>query len=204
MVFELRPFAQNVIPLKRTSLYRPHAASAVDDDTKINKPVAYNAKQLIAGKAFRLLGLHNMPVYKIDTGFMLPRLGAACSAENIQVLAELKRNHTVLQDGLIYQNAVAGYVAELATAGEDENVLAFSKILAGQEAVIVYNTSATEAKEKFVSLQICDQQIKQLNSLYGVDATARFPVYHTHAGEKCLAYIKIYLRPLQFVILKNY
>ncbi|HVX48994.1 MAG TPA: hypothetical protein VHB48_02520 [Chitinophagaceae bacterium] len=208
MFFAIQPLTKADILFKKIGAYEscdvPGISKHRYNRTNGRQPKKLAAQQVIAGNAFKLFGLDNMPVYKIDTSFM-QEADVCNQVGESGLLADLWNTHETLQNGTIHQNNVSDYVSELLFAAEDKDVLAFSKISGNKETVILYNTSATEPKEKFVLLNSCkNDKIKQLHSLYGFNTEAQFPLYKTCFRGNALCYMKIYLRPLQFVILNNY
>jgi alpha-amylase len=79
--------------------------------------------------------------------------------------------------------------------------LAFSRVLAGQEVVIAYNTSTTERRTDFVMV---DNRIHQrgegMKFLYGAGGRAEV-LSHPDPGNQSL-FVKLELDPMQFVILR--
>lgn len=172
-------------------------------------------QQLVAGMVFRLLGLDALPgnpankrlgyfggdggQQVIDAGFssmgnMAPRLAN---------LREFIQKDAVSTHGEAYKNTVAEYRCELADNAVDEEVVSFSKVAGDRELVVVYNSSETEARERFIRLH-GHNHAHQLKAVYGYDACGHVHLFHGMLNGHPVSYIKVYLKPLQLVILKNY
>ncbi|HWB27663.1 MAG TPA: hypothetical protein VG738_19435 [Chitinophagaceae bacterium] len=172
-----------------------------DPGTQLKK---LKPQQLTAGMAFRLLGLNNMPVYYADTFFLQKARNKGIPVPSAQLLLDFKQANEAAKAGIIYKNSVAEYKSELTTVLDDAEVLSFSKIKDNKEIVIIYNTSETEAKEKFILLTgPASTDVKQLKNVYGYCAGSHVHLFHSTHDGKDISYIKVYLKPLQLIILKN-
>ena len=168
--------------------------------------------------AFRFFGLNTLPVYKANTGFMrftgytgryLAEINLNGHGNAISQAAQLLRlfvqSNEVAENGEIRKNNVSDYISEITAGGEDEHVISFSKTLGGKEIAIIYNTSETDAKEKFILLDnAVNAGAKKMDIVYGYESCGHVHLFHGRHNENDISYMKIYLKPLHLVILKNY
>jgi hypothetical protein len=162
-------------------------------------------EQLIAGMAFRFFGLHNMPIYKADTTFLQERNINALPPRAIQLLGELQKSDDIVKDGCIYSNNISRYKSDLAIDIPNSHILSFSIVLKDKEVVLVYNTSKSEALEKFILLnRPSTKNSSFLETIFGYDTSSFIQVFNGRFNEVELPYIRLYLKPMQLVILKNF
>jgi hypothetical protein len=106
-----------------------------------------------------------------------------------------------LRFGRIYFREISGNGTEFGYPGGNPCTLAYSRLLAGSEILIAYNTSTTDARNDFV---IVDGSIQagraNLNVLYSsAGKTGRVvPIQPGSFG----AAVQLALDPMEFVILK--
>ncbi len=161
-------------------------------------------QQSLAAVVFRLFGFDNIPVYYADTAFLKRADSIEVNSYLAKLLRDLKLYSEVVDAGLIYKNNVAEYKSDLIAALEDKDVLCFSKKTGAREIVVAYNTSETEAKERFILLNSSDNgAISQLRVIYGYDLHSNVHLFHSRLNAN-ISNIKIYLKPLQLVILRNF
>ena len=163
------------------------------------------AEQLIAGMAFRFFGLQNMPVYNADTTFLQDRDFVQLPIKPTQLLAELQKNKDFANNGHIYSNKIAEYKSDLPFDIPNRNVLSFSIKIEEKEIVLVYNASKSEAYEKFIMLNC--PPIEEgifLRTIYGYDTNANIHVCNDVFNKIRMSYIRLYLKPMQLIILKNF
>lgn len=178
----------------------------------------FKPQQVAAAAVFRLLGLQAIPVCKANTRFMqatlnpgntsadeLPANGFDAVEQTIKGVQQIAKNNEVVLHGETRKNNVASYLCDLNEDGDDENVIAFSKVLNNKGLMVVYNTNETDAEEKFIML---DNNIvaanKTLQVVSGYDANGAVHISNTTVQGKNAAFIKLYLKPLHLVVLKNY
>ncbi len=113
-------------------------------------------------------------------------------------------DNQIIKNGNSIRNNVADYVFELSDFNKAEQVVSFSRILGDEEVVVIYNTSVSEAKEKFIMIpndaNVCSSK---LNVVYGYHSCLNIQLSHRTIEQECISYIKLYLHPLQLVILNN-
>jgi len=176
-------------------------------------------QQAVADVILRLFGFDSLSMYYEDNAFMQMKNDVCRQviemnfngytgsiARPVQMLREFKRNSEVASNGKIHKNNVSDYRSELTTALKDEDVISFSKVLDGKEVMIVYNTSETDAKEKFILTgdHNINAGIKKMNIVYGYDPCGNVHLFNGRYNGQNISYIKIYLKPLQLLVLKNY
>ena len=162
-------------------------------------------QQMIAGMAFRFFGLHNMPIYKGDTTFLVPNNNAQLSTPATQLLNKLQMEKTIANDGSIYCNRISKYKSDLEFEKPDNNILSFSVALKEEEIVLVYNTSKSEAYEKFILLNHITTKFDTFfSTIYGYEPNSFVQVFHGLFNNEKRSYIRLFLKPMQLIILKNY
>ena len=162
-------------------------------------------EQLTAGMAFQFFGLQNMPIYKANTAFLNRVNSAELPIQATELLTGLQGYDDILREGLIYSNNISKYKSDLAVEQIYSNILSYSIATPKKEIVVVYNSSMSEAYENFILLnhpQINDSNF--LEVIYGYDTSSYIQVFQGEFNHMQLSYIRLYLKPLQLVILRNY
>ena len=102
----------------------------------------------------------------------------------------------IIANGETVYNNVSEYPAALVNS-TDSNIISLSRILHGKEVMLVHNADASEPKERFVTTG----KAHTLKPLFGYESTG-----HMHARVlkgSSLHYIKVYLKPLQLIVLQS-
>lgn len=82
-------------------------------------------------------------------------------------------------------------------------LLAFSRILFDQEVVFIYNTSATDVKDECILVDCqLNREKKWMRPVYG--SKTNVEIQHSSDPSNPVCYIRLYLRPKQLIILKNF
>ncbi len=187
-------------------------------DTPRKRLPVFKPQQAAAATVFRLLGLQAIPVCKANTRFMQATLnpgntsadelranGFDAAAQTIKCVQQFAKNNEAVLQGETRKNNVASYLCDLNEDGDDEDVIAFSKVLNHKGLMVIYNTNQTDAEEKFIML---DNNLAANNNtlqvVSGYDANGAVHVFNTTVHGKKAAFIKLYLKPLHLVVLKNY
>lgn len=121
--------------------------------------------------------------------------------QEISTIAAIRKSLPELKFGRMYirETAVKEYNFELAHC--KECLLSFSRVLAQEETLIVFNTSMTEEKEARVKLESRVQRKREkMVYLYGGEGSV--PVETTFTDDKEVCYVLLHLKPMQFSILK--
>jgi alpha-amylase len=120
--------------------------------------------------------------------------------QEIAKLARVSREQGALRFGRMYFREVSGNGRDFGLPQSHPCTLAFSRILAGQEVLVAYNTSTTEARADHV---IVDSSISgaagSLRFLYG--GTGELPVLRHPDPSDRTRFVKLDLAPMQFVVL---
>jgi len=162
-------------------------------------------EQLIAGMAFRFFGLHNMPNYKIDTTFLQDQDFSELPIKAAHLLTELEKNNDFANEGRIYSNKISKYKSDLVLDLLNTNVISFSSVMQEKEIVLAYNTSKSEACEKFIMLNCpFTKDGSFFETIYGYDANSYIQVFNSAFNKIKISYIRLYLKPMQLIILKNF
>ena len=119
-------------------------------------------------------------------------------------LLEFTTDNQVIKNGVSIRNNVADYIFDLSDFNSIEDVVSFSRILDDEEVVVIYNTSTSEAKEKFIMIpNDANVSSTKLNVVYGYHSCLNILLSKRTIDQKCISYIRIYLHPLQLIILKK-
>jgi len=163
------------------------------------KVIRLKPQQVIAAAACKLLGFNNAAANMATPAgrsHFTPQDNALVedALDRLTQLASMCR--AIIADGDTVNNTVAEYPAAL--AGEtDSNIVALSKVLNGKEVMLVYNTDPSEPKERFITTG----KAHTLKPLYGYDSTGHIHARAAHGSS--LYYIKVYLKPLQLIVLQS-
>lgn len=175
-------------------------------------------EQLIASMAFRTFGLEALPAnysnnqvtylknyinsYPHEAGYNNQPDAFTYAT---QLLRKFKQDDEIAEKGEIYKNNVSEYRSELGTNLEYEDIISFSKVMGDKEILIAYNTSDIEAKERFILMHTNAMPNRaEINTVYGYAPCGHVHLFRSILNGKDISYIKIYLKPLQLVVLKNY
>ncbi|MBN8836176.1 MAG: alpha-amylase [Sphingobacteriia bacterium] len=81
--------------------------------------------------------------------------------------------------------------------------LAFSRVLYNQEVLFVFNSSAHEVKNEYILVDCqLNRDKKWMTTVYGKKQNVE--ILYSENPNRPLCYVKLYLKPMQLVILKNY
>jgi glycosidase len=121
--------------------------------------------------------------------------------EEIAKIARVNQREEALRFGRMYFREISGNGTDFGLPQGQPCTLAFSRVLAGQEIVVAYNTSTTERRTDFV---IVDNRIHQggeeMKFLCGAEGTVEV-FSHPDPGNQSL-FVRLELDPMQFVILR--
>jgi glycosidase len=119
--------------------------------------------------------------------------------KQIATIAAVVRSSAALRFGRMYFRQISGNLVDFGLPMGNPCTLAFSRILAGEEVLVVYNTSTTETRSDGIVVDSHLQRDKgSLTFLYGGDG--RVPLQL--APDQQTRYVQLTLKPMQFVILK--
>jgi len=121
----------------------------------------------------------------------------------ISNLAKFRNESNVLRFGRMFMRETSSDGIHFQMPDCEKCTLAFSRILYEQEILFVFNSSASEAKQECV---LVDSQLnrtcKWMKPVYG--DKSNIEIMHSENPSNPVCYIKLYLKPMELVILKNY
>jgi len=180
------------------------------------KRVSLKGGELIATTAFNMLGIREDILHdnnKLDfwdkcrqqklTG---PGTEAADSASTLLSINQVRQtlgSYPEIKEGRTVWSNTGEHPFELLN-NVGEHVIALSKVYNNKEFVVVYNTSVNEPVETCVKLNSINPALKYLQVLYGYENCGNVQVYNTVLQGEKISYIKLYLKPMHLVILKNF
>ncbi|HBE35104.1 MAG TPA: alpha-amylase [Cyanobacteria bacterium UBA11368] len=120
--------------------------------------------------------------------------------QEIAKIAKLFQQIAALRFGRMYFREISGNGRDFGLPQSQACTLAFSRILAGEEVLIAYNTSTTERRNDFVIVDshIHNKPGNNMKFIYGKQGTV--PVQKHPDNES--RFIQLELEPMQFVILQ--
>ena len=175
-------------------------------------------QEITAGMAFYLFGLgaqlgncasKRLPLVVKNATRYIQQIGfndsLIATGKAIKFFQGFIRVNKVAEQGEILKNIVSDYPSELTASSEDEEVISFSKVLNDKELIIAYNTDEAEPKVKFILIHnntgAANAKIK---IVFGYESCGYVHVFNSILKGANISYIKVYLKPLQLVILKNF
>jgi alpha-amylase len=119
---------------------------------------------------------------------------------SIRTIAHFRKTSPVLKFGRMY-------IRQLSSDGIDFHfpfcpkcTLAFSRILFDEEILVVYNSSASDAREEYIQVDYrINKNNKCMKNIYGYENSVEVLGHNTSD----IRFIRLYLKPMQFVILKS-
>ena len=187
----------------------------------------YNAEpdQIIAGAAFLLCALGTPCIYYgTEQGFdgcgkddrfirecmfnpndkttnLLNQQSAIYKA--IASIAQFRKESNVLKFGRMFMRESSKDGVHFHLPECNKCILAFSRILYDKEILFVYNTSMSDAKEEYILIDyLLNRTHKWMTQVYG--NKTNIVIQHSENPANPVCYIKLYLRPMELVIMKNY
>lgn len=121
--------------------------------------------------------------------------------KSISQIATIRKEYPELKFGRMYIREISEAENIFQLPHCKECLLAFSRILANEEIVIIYNSSITSEKNVKVKLEKRIQK-KRERMVYLYGAEGSIPIEKTSFNNQEIYYIEIHLEPMQFVILK--
>jgi len=121
--------------------------------------------------------------------------------QEIAKIAKVNHEHHSMRFGRMYFREISGNGCDFGLPEGQPCTLAFSRVLADEEILVVYNTSTSESRQDYV---IVDSQLHKpgdtMNFLYG--GQGEIPVLRHPDSNNCSLFIRLPLAPMQFAILK--
>ncbi len=120
--------------------------------------------------------------------------------QEIAKIAKLFQQIAALRFGRMYFREISGNGRDFGLPQSQPCTLAFSRILAGEEVLIAYNTSTTERRKDFVIVDrdIHNKPRNNMRFIYGKQGTIRVQKHPDNESR----FIQLQLEPMQFVILQ--
>lgn len=120
--------------------------------------------------------------------------------KHIAAIAQLRQKESALKFGRMFLREISadGYHFHLPNC--PHCTLAFSRILFDEEILVVYNSSPSDAKEEYILIDDnLNKNRRNMNCIYGESGSIEI-LKHKELG---IRFIKLYLLPMHFVVLKN-
>ena len=123
--------------------------------------------------------------------------------KGIASIAQFRNESNVLKFGRMFMRETSKDGIHFHLPECNKCTLAFSRILYDQEIVFVFNSSTCDAKEEHILVDCqLNRNHKWMKPVYGLKTNVE--ILHSENPAKPACYIKLYLKPKQLVILKNY
>ena len=123
--------------------------------------------------------------------------------KGIAEIAKLRNESNVLRFGRMFIREISKDGANFHLPECNKCTLAFSRILYDQEVVFVFNSSTCDVKEEYV---LVDSQLnrnkKWMKCIYGKKNNVEIIISENPGNPMC--FIKLHLKPMELIILKNY
>jgi len=121
----------------------------------------------------------------------------------ISSIAKFRNESNVLKFGRMFMRETSKDGSRFHLPECHKCLLAFSRILYDQEVVFAFNTSTSEVKEEYILVDCqLNRNYKWMKPVYGLKTNVE--ILHSENPANPVCYIKLYLKPMQLVILKNY
>ncbi len=121
----------------------------------------------------------------------------------IAALSKFRSESNVLKFGRMFMRETSKDGSHFHLPECNKCILAFSRILYDQEVVFVFNSSTSDAREEYVLVDCqLNRNHKWMTPVYG--SKSNVEILHSPDPTNPVCYIKLYLRPMQLVMLKNY
>jgi alpha-amylase len=122
--------------------------------------------------------------------------------KNIAVLAHLRQKEAILKFGRMYFRETSENGLDFQFPNCEECLLAFSRILYQGEILIVYNSSPKDTKEEYIVVDsIINKEVIRMECIYG--NTKKIPIEKNIDQQDGRLFIKVKLKPMEFLIFKN-
>ncbi len=121
----------------------------------------------------------------------------------IASIAHFRNESNVLKFGRMFMRETSKDGVHFHLPECNKCILSFSRILYDQEVVFVFNSSTCDAKEEHILVDCqLNRSRKWMKPVYGLKTNVE--ILHSENPASPVCYIKLYLKPKQLVILKNY
>lgn len=121
----------------------------------------------------------------------------------IASIAQFRNESNVLKFGRMFMRESSKDGIHFHLPECNKCILAFSRILYDQEIVFIFNSSMSDEKEEHILVDCqLNRDKKLMTAVYGKKQNVE--IIHSKDPANLVCYIKLYLKPMQLVILKNY
>ena len=209
--------------------YGEYLVTFLDNHDQVGKHVKYrfgheaSPEQIIAGVGFLLCALGTPCIYYGteqgldgcgDSDSFVRECMFSLHDQNVNLLnqqsgiyqvianiANLRKGNNILKFGRMYFRETSSDGVHFHLPECEKCTLAFSRVLFNQEILVVYNTCPSESKMDFIEVDYrINKNKKCMKPIYGYDNPVEIICGKNGAKKR---YIRLYLKPMQFVILQT-
>jgi glycosidase len=120
----------------------------------------------------------------------------------IASIANFRKENNVLKFGRMFMRETSKDGIRFHLPECNKCILAFSRILYDQEVLFIFNSSTCDAKEEYLLVDCqLNRHRKWMKPVYGLKTNVE--ILHSENPANPVCYIKLYLKPMQLIILKN-
>lgn len=120
----------------------------------------------------------------------------------IASIANFRKESDVLKFGRMFMRETSKDGIRFHLPECNKCILAFSRILYDQEVLFIFNSSTCDAKEEYVLVDCqLNRHRKWMKPVYGLKTNVE--ILHSENPANPVCYIKLYLQPMQLIILKT-
>jgi alpha-amylase len=128
--------------------------------------------------------------------------GSSTIYQSISTIAGLRNSSSVLKFGRMYMRRISADGVSFHFPNCAKCTLTFSRILFNEEILVVFNSSMSDAKVEYVEVDYrINRDSRTMKSLFGYDSCVE--VLRQEKDGVKTRYVRLYLKPMQFIILKN-
>lgn len=122
--------------------------------------------------------------------------------KSISAIANLRKTSPILKFGRMYMRELSSDGIHFHFPNCPKCTLAFSRVLFNEEILVVYNSSTCDAKVEYIKIDYrINKTSKCMKNIYGYDNCVE--VLRHKGDEDKIRFIRLYLKPMQFIILKS-
>ncbi len=122
--------------------------------------------------------------------------------KSIAAIANLRKTSPILKFGRMYMKKISADGISFYLPDCPKCTVAFSRVLFNEEILVVYNSSVCDAKVEYIEIDYRINKIsKHMKALYGYENCVE--VLYPNNKENKIRFIRLYLKPMQFIILKS-
>ena len=122
--------------------------------------------------------------------------------KSIAAIANLRKTSSILKFGRMYMREISSDGINFHFPNCPKCTLAFSRVLFNEEILVVYNSSVCDAKVEYIEIDYrINKNSKHMTALYGYENFVE--VLYPNNKENKIRFIRLYLKPMQFIIIKS-